>query len=97
MPVFVVFLKFAANRAAAKTLMAGHNDWIAQGFAEGVFQCVGSLLPQAGGAILAQGESRAALEARLSADPFVARGVVTPEIHEIAVNRTTPALDFLKG
>ncbi|MDD7973742.1 YciI family protein [Roseinatronobacter alkalisoli] len=93
--MFVTFLKFAANRAAAPDFMAAHNEWIAKGFADGVFLCVGSLTPVAGGAVLAHGESREAHEARIAADPFVVQGIVTAETHEIDTKRTIPALDFL--
>ena len=95
--MFVIFLKFAANNAAAPDHMAAHNAWLAQGFADGVFLCAGSLLPGAGGAVLAQGEARDALEARVQADPFVAHGVVSAEIHQIDAKRTIPELEFLKG
>ena len=93
--MFVTFLKFAENRAAAPRFMAAHNDWIAQGFAEGAFLCVGSLHPAAGGAILAHGESRAQHDARIAADPFVAQGIVTTETHQIDPKRSIAALDFL--
>lgn len=95
--MFVTFLKFAENRAAAPEFMAAHNDWIAQGFGDGVFLCVGSLQSAAGGAILAHGESRAEYEARVAADPFVVQGVVTAETYEIDPKRTVPALDFVKA
>lgn len=95
--MFVTFLKFAENRAAAPEFMAAHNAWIAQGFSEGAFLCVGSLTPAQGGAILSQGEDRAALEARLAADPFVVQGIVRAEIHEIDVKATAPELAFLKA
>ena len=94
--MFVTILKFAQNRAAAPDVMAAHNDWIAQGFADGAFLCVGALQPAAGGAILAHGESRADHNALIAADPFVAQGIVTVETHEIDPRRTVPALDFLK-
>lgn len=94
--MFVTFLKFAENRAAAPEFMAAHNDWIAQGFADGAFLCVGSLLPSAGGAILANGESRADHDARIAADPFVVQGIVTAETYEIDPKRTVAALDFVK-
>ncbi|MGQ2902924.1 MAG: YciI family protein [Neoaquamicrobium sediminum] len=95
--MFVTFLKFADNRAAAAEFMAAHNDWIAKGFSEGVFLCVGSLQPAAGGAVVAFGESRTAHDARIAADPFVMHGVVTAETHEIDPKRTTAALDFVKA
>lgn len=95
--MFITFLKFANNRAAAPEFMAAHNEWIAKGFADGVFLCVGSLQPAAGGAILAQGESREDHEARVAADPFVVQGIVTAEIQAVDPKRTIPVLDFLKA
>jgi len=94
--MFVTLLKFAENRAAAPEFMAAHNDWIKQGFADGAFLCVGSLQPAAGGAILANGESRAAHDARIAADPFVEQRIVTAETYEIDPKRTVAALDFVK-
>lgn len=35
--MFVTFLRFAENRTGAPDFMSAHNDWIAQGFADGVF------------------------------------------------------------
>jgi len=93
--VFITFLKFAENRAAARDFMAAHKDWIAQGFADGVFLCVGAIQSGIGGAILAHGESREDHDARIAADPFVAEGIVTPETWEIDPKRTVPSLDFL--
>ncbi|CAN7660925.1 hypothetical protein LJR255_005133 [Pararhizobium sp. LjRoot255] len=95
--MFVTFLRFAENRTAAPEFMAAHNDWIAQGFADGVFLCVGSLQPAAGGAILAHGESREAHDTRIAADPFVVEGIVTAETYEIDPKRTVPALEFVKA
>lgn len=95
--MFITFLKFAENSAAAPEFMAAHNDWIAEGFADGAFLCVGSLQPAAGGAIIAHAESRADHDARIAADPFVVQGIVTAETYEIDPKRTVPALDFLKA
>lgn len=94
--MFVTFLKFAENRVAAPEFMAAHNEWIAQGFADGAFLCVGSLQPAAGGAILANGESRTDHDARIAADPFVVQGIVTPETYEVEAKRTVAALDFVR-
>ncbi len=95
--MFVVTLKFSANKARAPQLMEGHNAWIRQGFDDGVFLLAGSLAPGAGGAVLAHNVSRADLETRVAADPFVAEDVVRPEIIEIAPGRTDDRLAFLKG
>ncbi len=93
--MFVVFLNFSSNKAAAATYIAGHNDWISKGFEDGVFQCVGSLKPAAGGFVLVHGESRQALEARINDDPFVRHDVVRVDIQELEPKRASPALEFL--
>ena len=93
--MFITLLKFTGNRAAAPEFMAAHNVWIAKGFADRVFLCVGSLMPAAGGAILAHVESREDHEARVATDPFIVHGIVTAEIYEVDPKRTTEALNFL--
>lgn len=93
--MFVVLLRFAANRTSAPRLMDGHNTWLRKGFDEGVFLLAGSIEPKAGGAILATAATRAEVEARVAEDPFVAEGVVVAEIIEIAPGRTDQRLAFL--
>lgn len=93
--MFIVLLRFAANRAAAPRLMEGHNAWLRKGFDEGIFLLAGGIEPKAGGAILATASSRAEVEARVAEDPFVAEGVVAAEIIEVAPGRTDPRLSFL--
>ena len=93
--MFMTLLRFSDNRAAASEFMAAHNAWIAQGFDDGVFLCVGALAPAAGGAIIATGEARADHDARINADPFVIHDIVTAETHQIVPKRVTPALKFL--
>ena len=95
--MFIVQLKFSSNKSAAPEFMTAHNEWIAQGFADGVFLCVGSLVPPAGGVLLATDASREELETRVNSDPFVQNNVVTVEISEVHVKKTVPALDFLKN
>lgn len=93
--MFVVLLKFSDNKDQAGQHMEGHKTWLSQGFADGVFLLAGSLQPGAGGGILAHGVDRETLERRVAADPFVAEGVVNPEIHEIAPARTDDRVAFL--
>lgn len=93
--MFLVLLKFADNKEKARQLMDGHNQWIKQGFDEGVFVLAGSLQPQRGGAILAHGTSLAELQARVDADPFVAERVVTSEILQITPAKADERLQFL--
>lgn len=95
--MFVVTLKFSANKAKAPVLMDGHNAWIKRGFDEGIFLLTGSIQQSAGGAVLAHNTSRADLEARVQEDPFVVENVVTADILEIAPGRTDDRLAFLRA
>jgi uncharacterized protein YciI len=95
--MFVVLLRFSANKAQAGQFIDGHNAWIKQGLDDGVFLVVGSLQPQAGGAVIAQGLSREEIDARVAADPFVAEDVVTAEVLEIAPAKADERLGFLLG
>ena len=94
--MFVITLKFA-DKAKASQHIDGHNTWIKRGFDDGVFLLVGNLQPNAGGAILAYNAGRAHFEARVREDPFVAEGVVTADILEIAPGRTDERVAFLKA
>ncbi|MGN7956917.1 YciI family protein [Agrobacterium tumefaciens] len=94
--MYAITLRFA-DRSKAPKFMDAHNDWIRRGFDEGVFLLVGSLQPNAGGAILAHNASRAEIEARIKDDPFVAEGVVSADILEFTPGRTDERLDFLKA
>jgi len=98
--MFVVFLKFAENRAAAAQHMADHKAWLQRGFDEGAFLLSGSLNPDSdtgsgGGCILAIGASIDAIRDRVAEDPFVAEAVVRPEIVEMTPSKAVDALGFL--
>lgn len=93
--MFIVLLRLTEHKDKAPQFMDGHTAWIQRGMDDGVFMLVGSLEPKAGGAILAHGTARAALEARVKEDPFVAEGVVSAEIIEVTPARTDARLRFL--
>ena len=93
--MFVILLKFSDNKSQAGQFMEGHNDWIKQGFEDGVFLVSGSLQPNAGGAVVVHNVTRAELETRVNSDPFVAENVVRAEILEITAARTDERLAFL--
>lgn len=93
--MFIITLSLTEKKSEAPAYMALHNEWIAQGFEDGVFILVGSLQPQSGGAILAISESLSAIERRVAADPFVREGIVTPKIQEVVPTRTDQRLSFL--
>lgn len=94
--MFIITLRFA-DKTKAPQFMDGHNAWIKRGFDDGVFLLVGSLQPNAGGAILAHNASPEEIEARVQDDPFVAEGVVSAEILAVAPGRTDERLAFLKA
>lgn len=93
--MFVVLLRFAANRGQAGQFMDAHKAWIKRGFGDGIFLVVGSLQQNSGGGILAHNTSQSDLEVRLQDDPFVAHHVVSVEILEIAPSHTDERLAFL--
>ncbi len=93
--MFVVLLKFSANKEQAGQFMAGHKEWIKRGFDDGVFLLAGSLQPNLGGGILAHNASLAELQDRVAKDPFVAEKVVSAEVLEITPAMSEERLNFL--
>ena len=93
--MFVVLLKFSANKERAGDLMDGHNQWLGKGFDDSVFLLAGSLKPGLGGAIVAHNVSHTELIDRVSDDPFVKEGVVSAEILEIDPGKCDERLECL--
>ena len=93
--MFVVLLKFAHNKHKAPDFMSAHNNWIKQGFDDGIFLLVGSLQPGLGGSVVAHNISSDDLQERVNSDPFVEEGVVIAEILEISPKKTDERLAFL--
>jgi uncharacterized protein YciI len=95
--MFVIFLRFAENKHLAGDHMEGHNDWIRRGVDDAVFLLVGSVSGGQGGAIVAHGATRAEIEKRLAADPFVTKRIVVPEVIEIEPNTVDHRLAFVRS
>lgn len=95
--MFIVLLRFSANKAQAGQFMDGHNEWIRRGFEDGVFLLAGSLQPNQGGGIVAHNTTLPELQDRVNADPFVAANVVSAEILEITPGKVDDRLKFLLG
>lgn len=94
--MFMVMLRFVGDRSRASQLLEGHKRWIERGFSDGVFALVGSVQPNAGGAVLAHSLSLADLQTRLNDDPFVAENVVSVEIIDITPSKLDDRLAFLR-
>ncbi len=90
--MFIITLKFA-DKSKAPEHMPAHNAWIAEGFQTGHFKVVGSLAPNAGGALIATASSKDEIEAIVAKDPFVEHGVVSAEIIEISPNKFADGLE----
>jgi uncharacterized protein YciI len=95
--MFVVLLRFSANKGEASRFMEGHTEWIRRGFDDGVFLLAGSLQPGLGGAVLAHNTSLPDLRTRVDDDPFVAENVVSAEILELAPSRADERVEFLRN
>ena len=95
--MYIVLLRFSANKSQAGQHMEGHKDWIQRGFDDGVFLLAGSLKPGLGGMVMAHNISAPELQRRVDEDPFVAEDVVKAEILEIEASRTDIRLQFLLG
>lgn len=95
--MFIVLLKFAANKGRAAEFMEGHKAWIERGFDDGVFVLTGSLQPGLGGAVVAHNTSLPDLQRRVNDDPFVAEGVVGAEIFDVATSRADERLASVLG
>ena len=93
--MYIIFLKFSANKSRASQFMDGHKAWIKRGFDDGVFLLAGSLEPGLGGGILAHNTSLADLRGRVNDDPFVAEDVVKAEIFELDPGKADERLQFL--
>lgn len=93
--MFIVLLKFSDNKAQASEYMASHNDWIKQGFNDGVFLLVGSLQPGLGGSVIAHNTTKEALEVLVNEDPFVKHNIVSAEVLEIDPKKADDRLSFL--
>ena len=93
--MFIVLLRFSANKNKAGQLMEDHKAWLRRGFEDGVFLLAGSLEPEGGGGILAYNTSLAALQERVNKDPFVIENVVKADLFELDPGRVDPRLEFL--
>ena len=93
--MFIVLLKFSENKSKASEYMSGHNDWIKQGFSDGIFLLAGSIEAGQGGSVIAHNISLKDLQEKVNADPFVVQNVVTSEIIEISPKKTVDQLSFL--
>jgi uncharacterized protein YciI len=95
--MFIILLTYTKPLDEVDRHLTGHNAWVKQGFEEGVFILSGGQRPRTGGALLALGNDRAAIQTRVDHDPFVLAGVATAVVIEVAPSTLDDRLDWLKS
>jgi uncharacterized protein YciI len=95
--MFVISLTYTAPEEVVDVHLPAHVEWMKQAVADGALLASGRKVPRTGGVIIAKAASRAEAEAFAASDPFVAEGVATFDITEVALGMTAPGLDALRG
>jgi uncharacterized protein YciI len=93
--MFVVLLTYTTSLDQVDAHLPAHRRFLSSHYAAGVFLLSGRKEPRDGGVILAQTESRQALEAVLAQDPFRVHGVASYQIVEFTPTMAAPSLDTL--
>ena len=93
--MYIILLRFSENRQNAARHLPSHKAWLAQGMGDGVFLMAGTLGSNLGGAILAHDTSLAAIQGRVSEDPFVRENVVTAEVLEFSPSVANKDFQFI--
>jgi uncharacterized protein YciI len=91
--MFVIELVYKAPLAAIDAQMKPHVTFLNKYYASGHFLVSGRKIPRDGGIILAVGESRQQIEAIVSEDPFVARGLAEARIIEFRASQRAQDID----
>ncbi|MFC0598673.1 YciI family protein [Streptomyces palmae] len=91
-------LHYTGSEQAVEPFIRDHVAYLERHHKEGTFLVSGQTVPASiGGAIIARGVDRLAIERIAAADPFVTNGVATYSITTITPGRTHPELASLLG
>jgi uncharacterized protein YciI len=94
----LLVLRYTASEREAAPYVAAHVDFLERHHRDGTFLVSGQTVPSAhGGAIVAAGVDRAAVERITAEDPFVVAGVAGYTITTIDPGRVHPALADVLG
>jgi len=85
--MFVIELIYKADLAEIDAHMAAHMAFLRKYYASGNFLVSGRKVPRDGGIILAIGKSRRLIEAIVTEDPFVERGLADFRIMEFRASQ----------
>ncbi|ODC02615.1 GTP cyclohydrolase [Terasakiispira papahanaumokuakeensis] len=93
--MFIVSLTYVCELSEIEKHLADHIQYLDAYYAKGVFLASGRKEPRTGGVILAQMDSRAALDQVLEQDPFKINGLAHYDVIEFTPTKTCEALSFL--
>jgi uncharacterized protein YciI len=85
--MFVIELTYKVELSQIDAAMKPHVAWLDRHYAAGTFIASGRKVPRDGGIILAIAPDRAALEAIVQEDPFVARGLADVRVIEFRASQ----------
>ena len=85
--MFIIELTYKVNLSEIDAAMKPHVAWLQRHYAAGTFIASGRKVPRDGGIILATSSDRAALEAIVREDPFVARGLADARLIEFRASQ----------
>jgi len=82
--LYVILINYTKPLADVDAVRARHIEHIERYASQGIFHAWARRNPPTGGVLIAMAPDRAALEAVVAQDPYVAAGVAQPEIVEFA-------------
>ena len=93
--MFVSTLTYIVPLDRIEQALPDHVARLDRQYAEGAALVSGRQQPRVGGVILWKGEDRAAIETRITEDPFVARGLATTAIVQFVATKAAAGLESL--
>jgi uncharacterized protein YciI len=88
--MFVILLSYVKPIEEIDRLRPAHLQFLDRYYAKNIFIASGRQTPLKGGVILANAESRAAIEQIITEDPFYTEKAATFEIVEFTPNKVSP-------
>ena len=85
--MFVIELVYKVDLPQIDAAMKPHVAWLDRHYKDGTFIASGRKVPRDGGIILAIASDRAAIEAIVREDPFVARGLAEARVIEFRASQ----------
>lgn len=85
--MFIFNLTFIKPLSVVERVMAAHNAYLDQYYADGTFLCSGGKVPRTGGVILCTCSSKQEAEEIMKQDPFYKEDIARYELLEFAPSK----------